>query len=141
MIALAKVKKALSLMCVIFTVIISVMYVFGILASSEGQLLGPTPVMALLVLLFSAILGFASLLLSKEGTPAIRLALHAIVCTIAFVLVFVVGGSFSVTGDTGIIATAGFLVVYAVVMAVRAIVCRKYRRNKTESEEYTSVFK
>ncbi len=128
-------------MCVIFTVIISVMYALGMMMSDSVLLFIPTPAKALLMLLFSGILGFASLLLSKEGTSAARLICHVILCLAAFVLVFVVGGNFSVTGGTGIVAILFYLAIYGIVMAVRAIICRKYRKNKIDSEEYTSVFK
>lgn len=137
----AKIKRALSLTCVIFTIIISVMYVLGLMMSGQATLFVPTPTKALLMLLFSGILGFASLLLSKEGTSAPKLIIHAVLCLAAFILVFVVGGNFSVTGGAGIVASVFFLAVYGIVMIVRAIVCRKYRQKKVDSEEYTSVFK
>ncbi len=137
----SKIKRALSLMCVTFTIIMSLMYILGLLMSGQATLFVPTPTKALLILLFSGFLGFASLLLSKEGTPALKLILHGVICLSAFVLVFVVGGNFSATGGTGIVASVFFLAIYGVVMIVRAIVCRKYRQKKVDSEEYTSVFK
>lgn len=137
---LAKIKRALALMCVIFTVIISLMYVLGLLMSDSAVLLVPTPGKALFILLFSSIIGFASLLLSKDGTSPGRLIFHVILCLAAFVLCFIVGGNFAVTGSTGIIASVLYLIVYGIVMAVRAVICRRYKKAAIESEEYTSVF-
>ena len=127
-------------MCVIYTVIISGMYLLGLLMSDSVSLFVPTPTKALLMLLFSAVLGFASLLLSKEGTSAGKLILHVLICTAVYVLVFIVGGDFSVTGGTGIVAVLFFLAIYGICMGVRAFVCRKYRKKKTDSKEYKSMF-
>lgn len=136
-----KIKKALTVMCVIYTAIITVMYVIGWAVSDAASLFVPTPSKALLILMFSAVLGFASLFLSRDGTTAGKLVLHFAVCTAAFVVAFIIGGGFPVTGATSIVAVLMFIAVYAVVMAIRAIFCRRYRRAAVEAETYTSVFK
>lgn len=136
----AKIKRALSLTCVIFTIIISAMYLLGLVMSDSIILFVPTPSKALLMLLFSAVIGFASLLLSKEGTSVGRLILHVAICTAVYALVFVIGGDFSVTGGAGVIAILLFLVIYGICMAVRFAVCRKYRKKNIDSKEYKSMF-
>ena len=137
---LTKIKKALSLMCVIYTIIISVMFALGMLLSDSAGLLVPTPSKALLFLLFSAILGFASLILKDSGTGVLRILAHYVLCTVAFILAFVVGGNFPVTGGTSIVAVILFTVFYAVIMIIRAIVCRVKAKKTEKTEEYTSVF-
>lgn len=138
---LAKIKRALSLMCVIFTAVMSLMYAAGWLASGQETLFVPTPSKALTVLLFCGILGFASLLLSKEGTPVWRYVLHFLISLTAFIAVFLVGGGFPLTGGSSIVATVLYLLVYAAAMVIRGLVCRRSRSKATEAEEYTSVFK
>lgn len=138
--AWGKIKNALSLMCIVFTVIISVMYAIGLIISDGGALFVPTPSKALLMLLFSAVLGFASLLLSKDGDSAGKVVIHALLCLGAFILVFVVGGNFPVAGDTSVIATVLYLIVYGVVMVGRALALRGQRRKKNDKAEYNSIF-
>ncbi len=135
------IKKSLTLMCIIYTAIISVMFFLGWMVSDSQMLFVPTPGKALVILIFSAVLGFASLCLSRNGTSAIRLILHFVICTAAYILAFVVGGGFKITGGGSIVAVLAFCIVYAIVMIIRAVICRKYRRQNVESEEYTSVFK
>lgn len=138
---LSMIKRALSFMCVIYTVIISGMYAVGFLLSDSAVLLVPTPSKALLILLFSAVLGFASLLLRDSGTGALRMVCHYFICTVAFILTFIVGGNFPVTGGTSIVAIILFSLLYAVVMVIRAIVCRVRSKKNEQPEEYTSVFR
>lgn len=137
----ASIKRALTLMCAIYTVIISGMYLLGWAFSGTGVLLIPTPQKALLLLLFSGIVGFASLLLSKNGTGAVRLILNFLICLVAFILVFIVGGGFPVSGGTSVVAVILYLAVYIVAMILRAVIYRLFRAKATEREEYTSVFK
>lgn len=138
---LAKIKHALSTMCVIFTVIISVMYLLGWFVSDSVSLFVPTPSKALLILLFCGILGFVSLILRKDGTSAARYFLHFILCLVSFVVLIIIAGGFSLAGPSSIIATVFYLAVYAVVMAVRGIVGKRSRDKKTDSGEYSPVFK
>ncbi len=137
----AYIKRALTLMCVVYTAIISGMYLLGWALSGTGVLFVPTPQKALLLLLFSATVGFASLLLSKDGTGAIRLILNFVICLAAFILIFIVGGGFPISGGTSVVAVIMYLAVYIVAMILRAVICRSRGKTNTESEEYTSVFK
>ncbi len=136
-----KIKGSLTLMCVFYTVIISVMFLVGWIMSDSGVLLVPTPSKALLMLVFSMILGFSSLILSRQKTSVLRYVIHYLICTVSFILTFVVGGGFKITGGTSIVAVISFSAVYAAVMIIRGIFCRKYRQQIVDSAEYTSVFK
>lgn len=139
----AKIKKALTLACVIYTVIISVMFAIGWLISDAATLMVPTPSKALCILAFSVVVGFASLILKNKGTGVLRFLLHYAVCLAAYVIAFVIGGGVSLTGSAPIIAVLLFTVVYFVVMILRAVFCRDRggKTNDVQSEEYTSVFK
>lgn len=136
-----KIKRALTLMCVIYTVIISGMFLVGWSLSDSASLFVPTPSKALLMLLFSAILGFASLILRKEKTGATRTMIHYAICLAAFVVTVIIGGGVPLTGATPVIAGLLFTVVYAVIMAVRAVICRRSVKKTEQPEVYTSVFK
>jgi len=126
-------------MCVVYTVIISIMFFFGWLLSDADSLLAPTPSKALLMLLFSCIVGFASLLLSENKTPVFRIVLHFAICFAAFILIFIVGGGFSLKGGAWIISTVIYCLVYGTVMVVRAIAGAIHRKNSDNEKEYTSV--
>lgn len=137
---MAKLKHALTLMCVIYTVIISAMFALGWALSDSASLFVPTPSKALLMLLFSSVLGFASLILKKDKTGAALTLLHYVVCLAAFAVTVVIAGV-PLTGSTPVIGILLFTVVYAVVMAVRAIACRRRAKKIDTPEKYTSVFK
>lgn len=137
---MAKLRHALTLMCVIYTVIISAMFALGWALSDSASLFVPTPSKALLMLLFSAILGFSSLILKKDKTGAALTLLHYVVCLAAFAVTVVLAG-IPLTGSVPAIGLILFTVIYAVVMAVRAIACRRKAKNIDTPEEYTSVFK
>ena len=138
-----KIKRALTLMCIAYTVIISLMYCLAFVFSSSASILVPTPTKALSALVFSLVIGLASLLLSPSGTPPLKLFFHFAVCLAAFALLFGAGGGFSLTGGTSITATLCFVCIYAFAMAVRAIVLRLQRKKSAvdAESEYTSVFK
>lgn len=139
--AFEKIKRTLTLMCVIYTVIISAMFLLGWVISDSASLFVPTPAKALLMLLFSFILGLASLCLKRERTSALRLIIHYLICVSSFFVTFVIGGGFSLTGGTSITALIAFTAIYAVVMAFRAVVRRKRKGWVSEPEEYTSMLK
>lgn len=137
----AKLKHSLTLMCVIYTVIISGMFLCGFILSDSASLLVPTPSKALMMLLFSAFLGVSSLILSKEGTGVARTLLHYISCLVSFVLTVILGCRVNLAGAGPMIAVIGFTAVYAVVMIVRGIILRRKSKKIEIQQEYTAVFK
>ena len=139
----AKIKKSLTLACVIYTVIISAMFAIGWLMSDTATLMVPTPSKAIYILAFSVVTGFASLLLKKKGTGVVRFLLHYAVCLAAYVIAFVIGGGVSLTGSAPIIAVLLFTAVYFVAVMLRAVICRDRggKAKDARNEEYTSVFK
>ena len=62
------------------------MYIIGLLMSESEIVLVPTPSKALLILVFSAVLGFASLILKYKHTGAVRTLIHYFISAVAFVL-------------------------------------------------------
>ena len=96
---MSKLKHALTLTCVIYTVIISAMFALGWVLSDSASLLVPTPSKALLMLAFSAVLGFASLILKKDKTGLVLTVLHYVICLAAFAaLYFKKAGPFTIIG-------------------------------------------
>ena len=140
---MAKIKKAFTLSCVIYTVIISVMFAIGWLLSDAASLMVPTPSKALFILIFSFAVGFASLILKRQGTGVVRFLIHYVVCLAAYVVAFIIGGGVSLTGETPMIAVLLFTVIYGVAMILRAVFSRigNGKKKPVQTEEYTSVFK
>lgn len=137
---MAKLKHALTLTCVIYTVIISAMFALGWVLSDSASLLVPTPSKALLMLAFSAVLGFASLILKKDKTGAALTVLHYVICLAAFAVTVVVA-KVPLTGSVPVVGLILFTIIYATVMLIRAVVYRRRVKNTVIPEEYTSVFK
>lgn len=136
-----KIKRVLTLMCVAYTVIMSLMYFLAFVFSSSASIWVPTPAKALCTLVFSLALGLASLLLSPSGTSPLRLFLHFAICLAAFAGLFIAGGGFSLIGGTSITATLFFVCIYAIIMTARAVILRLRNKRIDEDTEYTSVFK
>lgn len=122
------IKRCVSVMCITYTAIITFISLLNLVVYTEGTKVSLMPSKALAVLGFAAVVGLASVFLSKEGTSAIKLTVHFVLCTAGFILFMVVCGGLSAVGSTGITAVMLFFVIYSISMGVRAVFCSRYRR-------------
>ncbi len=131
-----RVITSLTKACVLFTCIITVMYILGWVMSDNAALLVPTPLRALLILAFCIIAGFADLLV-RGKLKASRTVIHYLICLAAFVLCFLLPSPSPKVGPFTVIAVIVFTVVYAVIITVRAVI---YKKKNDGDEPYVSVF-
>ena len=139
---LSETKSALTVACVIYTVLITLLYTIGKVFMNDdgGQAWIPHFGMMWMVLGVSVAFGIAERFLALGEATFIRILGHFGISLIGFTLIFVIGGGYAKRGSQLFIAMFMFLILYAVVMGVRFGVKSILTQRKNNSEEYSSMF-
>lgn len=138
-------KKILTNTCIFYTLLITAIYTFGLLADTSGHWI-PTVRIAYSLLGFS--LGFAAL---NEVTKKLKFGfvpkyfLHLAVSALLYYLIFVLGGGFHKNGGSTLAAMLVFAFVYAIgtviVLVLRWLFGTKEKGSKkANGGEFKSIF-
>lgn len=93
-------------------------------------------------LLFSALVGVADYVFHVRflGSYFVKLAIHGILCTVAFGVSFVALSGLVERGKTGLFGILGFLIFYVFLAVVRGIYHTISDRSMSENEPYTNLY-
>ena len=134
---LSETKNALTVACVLYTVLIILLYTLG-------KLISPTWIprfgMMWMVLGVSVAFGIAERFLTHGEATFIRVLGHFGISLAGFTLIFVVGGGYAKRSSQLFIAMFLFLILYSIVKGIRFGIKGIFERRKNDSEEYSSVF-
>ncbi len=144
-------KKILTLGCIIYTILITAVYTFGLLFNDTGLWI-PTLRIAYSLLGFSMGASAVYVLLDGLRLPFDgKLPLHFIATALLYYLIFVIGGGFSENGSSVLAAMLIFLAIYAlgaiIVLVMRWLLKdngeqkKKTNKKNDTSDNYQSIFK
>ena len=124
-----------------FTVITLTLYIAGSLMSTGSRNMIPTLRTILLTLCFSFVIDVANILLTvKKLHLSLRIALHYVLLTASFLLLFFNAADFDPSRGLIIVAGVAFTVLYAIICAVTFAVRGAVKKSKTDSSEYHSIY-
>lgn len=138
---LDKVKSLLSSACVIFTVIMAVIYVIGSLTQKSH--FGPHIYIMWMILGVSVAFALAEKFYAVCKNFVLKLIGHFIISLAGFYLILSLGVQHLAKDETNARAVAGvfiFVVLYAVIMGARIAIVRFIEGRGEKSDDYESVF-
>jgi len=124
--------------CTFFTISIFVVNIIGTLAN-QSQIVPTLSFMGLL-LLFSIAIACANRVLKSSLSGMVKFVIHFIVCTAAFVLVFVVFSGYYRRGSSAVFIVFFFVLAYAIIMSVGALIKGAFKAKKIEETPYKRQF-
>ena len=134
------IKKLLTDTSIYFTVITAIYTLIMMIVNVSDNAVGLEAERLLLIFVFSALAALAQLLLGlKTLHGALRILLHGGILLLAFYLCFLLPASMK--GAQVLIGLFAFAVVYAIVMALRALFISRFRANSEPDEPYREQFK
>ena len=131
-------KKILTQACVIYTFLVTAVYLLGNAVDSH---MVPTLNMVLALLVFSAVVSAANaFLFSDKLVFPIRLIIHYIATAVVFYIAFVVWGGYKDNGGS----VLSILLIYTFAYVICAVIIGVYRwltaESRTAHTEYSSLF-
>lgn len=93
-------------------------------------------------LLFSALVGVADYVFHARFLSSyfVKLAIHGILCTVAFGVSFVALSGLIERGKTGLFGILGFIIFYILLAVIRGVYHSVNERKSRESLDYTSLY-
>ncbi|MBE6540834.1 MAG: DUF3021 domain-containing protein [Ruminococcaceae bacterium] len=142
------IKKILTSACVIYTFLITAVFLLGVFVNSAWV---PTLNMVLALLVFSLVLSAANqFLFSEKLVFSLRLLIHFIVTTLCFYIVFVLWGGYKNNGGNVLmvllIYTFAYVIFTAIVGCYRYLTAdlraaeKKYETQFQKKDDYNSQF-
>ncbi len=125
--------------CVAFTLFILMLFLAGKIMPEFGNAIaldniGP-------ILLFSLLLGGANILLAvRRLLPALRVALHYVVCILSFLCVFLLMGQRSTLPSAIVVYLVVFTLLYVVLMGAGYLLYRLLHRRAEETADHRSLY-
>lgn len=135
----SRIIYAKNVCCTVFSVIITGMYALGALFSKNATFV-PTPRSAMLLLLFSAVIGASALLISGESVRGWQYALHFVLSSLSFYLCVILPTGIAKFGGTSIVLLVCFFAIYGVCILARYLIRRRRARASEALPKYTSIF-
>lgn len=142
------IKKLLTSGCVIYTFLITAVYLLGVFVDSSWV---PTLTMVISLLVFSLVLSIAnSFLFSDRLVFALRLLVHYVTTAVCFYVIFVLWGGYAENG--GSVLTVFLVYTFAYVIFSVIVGCwryltadlraaeERYVNQFEKKDDYTSVF-
>lgn len=128
---LSKIKNIVTRACVIYTVLITSVYLLGVSVSSDWI---PTLNMVLALLVFSFCLsGLHGFLFSSLLVFPLRLVIHYVISTIVFYIVFVCWGGYRANG--GSVLSVLLVWTFAYILCAVCVFLYRYITSETKSSE------
>ena len=136
-----KLLKELSVKaCIYFSIIIAVYSFVALIFNSQDDVVLLNAGNILLYFVFAILLTIANKIFSlKTINVALRLAVHLIICAIAFYSCLLL--PLSLTPSQTFVGMTFFIIVYLIVAGIVAIFSARLKKNLEKSENYTSQFK
>ena len=135
-----KIKLTLTEGCVIYTVLITVLYIIGYLFDRDGMWIPRFRTMWV-VLGVSFVIAAAERILDGGKTGPVRIILNFAVCLIGYIVIFVVGGGYIDNGAAVLISLFIFIILYVAANVLRFAMAGKLHRRQSAEEDYTPAFK
>ena len=134
----AKIKSVLTGACVIYTILITALYVAGFFFSDNPNFI-PRFRMILILLGFSLVMSAAELILKSSFNSTAKILIRFLVCLAGYVVIFLVGGGYS--GSSFVIGIFIFLIAYLAVNGIRFAFIFRKEKKKNEEKDYENSFK
>ncbi len=135
-----KLKLTLTEGCVIYTVLITALYVIGYVFDRGGEWI-PRFRMMWVVLGVSFVIAAAERILDGGETGPVRIILNFAACLAGYLVIFVVGGGYINNGAAVLISLFIFIILYVAANVIRFAAAGKLRRRRSEEEDYDPAFK
>ncbi len=134
--------KILTGACIIFTVLIFILYTAGMVISDNAHSWIPTLSSMYMLFLFSLVLSMANrLVLHTKLHAAFKLIIHYFISIIIFYILFFTWGHYEGSISTVFVILLLFTILYAIAAIIYAVIASLTSSVKNKKSEYSSQFK